>query len=316
MFAEVLRIRRIEERLAVLYAEQEMRCPTHFSIGQEAVAVGTISALTPQDVVMGAHRSHAIYLAKGGSLNAMIAELYGKATGCTGGRGGSMHLSDPDVGFLGSTPIVGSTIPIAAGVAFGDLLQGRSRIVAVFFGDGATETGIFHETVNFALLHRLPLLMVCENNLYSIFTGLEERQPSHRTIVDVVAGHGMPAERCDGQDVEAVRSTAERLVHEIRAGGGPRFVEYLTYRFVEHCGPNPERRLGHRSAEELEAWERRDPVLIERQRLEAAGLLPPATLSALEQEIAAEIDAALAFASSSPYPSAASLTSDVYAPQA
>ncbi len=313
LFENLLRIRRIEERLVTLYAAQEMRCPTHFSIGQEAVAVGVIAALQAEDAVLGAHRSHAIYLAKGGSLRRMIAELYGKSTGCTGGRGGSMHLVDAAIGFLGCTPIVGSTIPIAVGVAFGDLLQGRARTVAVFFGDGATESGIFHESLNFALLHRLPVLFVCENNLYSICTSLEKRQPAVRRIIDLAAGHGMEAEQCNGQDVEEVHRVADRLIRETRGGAGPRFVECLTYRFIEHCGPNSDLPLGYRTTAEFGLWQARDPILAQRQRLQAAGLLSSDIVNTMERRIEEELNAAIAFGHESPYPTVASLVTGVYA---
>ena len=313
LFEVLLRIRRIEERLIALYAEQEMRCPTHFSLGQEAGAAGVIQALNSNDVVMGAHRSHAIYLAKGGSLPGLVAELYGKSAGCAQGRGGSMHLVDASVGFFGCTPIVGSTIPIAVGVAFGDRLQGRDRMVAVFFGDGATESGVFHESLNFALLHRLPVLFVCENNLYSICTDLSKRQPPSRRIVDLAAGHGLAAQQCDGQDVEAIYETVLKLRREMTKGEGPQFLECLTYRFVEHCGPNSDLRLGYRGEAEFAQWKARDPLRVQQEKLAAAGVLAPTDLARMERHIEQELGEALAFSHQSPYPPAESLLNGVYA---
>ena len=187
----MLKIRRVEERVQALYPEGDMRCPTHFSIGQEAVAAGVCRNLRTEDYVISAHRSHAHYIGKGGSLRAMFAELYGKVDGCASGKGGSMHLIDLSVNFLGCVPIVGSTIPIGVGAAFGAMLQDRAAVTVIFFGDAATETGVFHESVNFAAVHHLPVLFVCENNLYSVNTPLDVRQPGNRTIAELARGHGI-----------------------------------------------------------------------------------------------------------------------------
>ena len=177
LYRSMLKIRRVEERVQALYPEGDMRCPTHFSIGQEAVAAGVCRSLRLEDHVISAHRSHAHYIGKGGNLRAMFAELYGKVDGCASGKGGSMHLIDLSVNFLGCVPIVGSTIPIGVGASFGAMLQDRDAVTAIFFGDAATETGVFHESVNFAAVHHLPVLFVCENNLYSVNTPLDVRQP-------------------------------------------------------------------------------------------------------------------------------------------
>jgi len=195
----MVRIRLVEEAIAASYAGQQMRCPVHLSIGQEAVAAGVGAALRPEDQAMSGHRSHAHYLAKGGDLNAMIAEIYGKDTGCCRGRGGSMHLVDPAAGFMGAVPIVGSTIPIAVGLAFANRLLKRDRVTAAFFGEGATEEGVFHESANFASLHRLPIVFVCENNLYSVYSPMSVRQPAHREVFQLAAGHGIVAHQGDGK---------------------------------------------------------------------------------------------------------------------
>ena len=187
LYRSMLKIRRVEERIQALYSQGDMRCPTHFSIGQEAVAAGVCGNLRLEDYVISAHRSHAHYIGKGGNLRAMFAELYGKVDGCASGKGGSMHLIDLSVNFLGCVPIVGSTIPIGVGASFGAMLQDRPALTVIFFGDAATETGVFHESVNFAAVHRLPVLFVCENNLYSVNTPLDVRQPGNRTIAELAA---------------------------------------------------------------------------------------------------------------------------------
>ena len=204
LFRSMLKVRLVEERIIKLYPEGDMRCPTHLSIGQEAVAVGVCANLEPSDYAISAHRSHAHYLAKGGNVSSMFAELYGKAAGCASGKGGSMHLVDLDVNFLGCVPIVGSTIPIGVGAAFGAWLKETRPVTVIFFGDGAAETGVFHESLNFANVHRLPVLFVCENNLYSVNTPMGPRQPPTRTIVDLAKGHAIKAHEADGQDVEGV----------------------------------------------------------------------------------------------------------------
>ncbi|NDB95899.1 MAG: thiamine pyrophosphate-dependent dehydrogenase E1 component subunit alpha [Verrucomicrobia bacterium] len=188
----MLRIRLVEEAIAEAYPRQEMRCPVHLSIGQEAVAAGTAAALARADLAMSGHRSHAHYLAKGGDLRKMIAELMGRQNGCCRGRGGSMHLIDRSVGFMGAVPIVGSTIPIAVGLAFAEKLRGQTRVTAAFLGEAATEEGVFHESANFASLHRLPVLFVCENNLYSVYSPMAVRQPAHRAVFEVASAPVIP----------------------------------------------------------------------------------------------------------------------------
>lgn len=204
LYYHILRIRLVEEKIAALYPEQEMRCPVHLSIGQEAVAVGACAALAKEDYALSGHRSHAHYLAKGGNLNAMLAEIYGKQTGCCHGKGGSMHLIDLSAGFLGAVPIVGSTIPIAVGTAFGSFLREEMRVTLAFLGEGATEEGVFHESINFAMLKKLPIVFVCENNLYSVYSPLVVRQPADRSVVQLAQGHGIEGYQADGNDLEQV----------------------------------------------------------------------------------------------------------------
>jgi TPP-dependent pyruvate/acetoin dehydrogenase alpha subunit len=300
LLREMLRIRLVEERIVALYPEQEMRCPVHLCIGQEAVAAGVCAQLGEADWVFSNHRSHGHYLARGGDLSAFLAELYGKQTGCAGGRGGSMHLIDQSVGFLGSAPIVGSTIPHAVGAALAAQFRGEERVVAVFFGEGATEEGVFHESINFAQLRKLPVLFVCENNLYSVYSPLSVRQPKGRTVGQLTAGHGVMGFHGEGNDVADVHKLAGRAVERVRSGAGPVFLEFDTYRWREHCGPNYDNDAGYRTPEEFEEWKQRCPVETFRARLLEERALSASEFSAWEREIAVEIDAAVAFAKQSP----------------
>lgn len=313
LYCQMLRIRLVEQRIAELYPEQEMRCPVHLSIGQEAPAVGVCATLSQKDKVLSGHRSHAHYLAKGGDLKRMLAEIYGKSTGCSGGKGGSMHLTDLNAGFIGATPIVGSTIPIAVGAALASRMRGEEAIVAVFFGDGATETGVFHESLNFAVLKGLPVLFVCENNLYSVYSPMNVRQPAGRTIAQLAAAHGLRTERGDGNDVETVWSHTCDASAQIRSGMGPVLLEFLTYRWREHCGPNLDNDIGYRTVEEYESWCQRDPLAICAKRLLDEGVLNQKEIRAEEERIHLEIDDAVAFAKSSPFPTSDNCMSQVYA---
>lgn len=298
-------VRRVEEELARIYPSDRIKSPIHLAIGQEAVSVGVCDVLRPDDVVGGTYRSHAVYLAKGGDLNAMVAELYGKVTGCARGKGGSMHLVSPAVQMIGASAVVGTSIPVAAGHALALKREGRGRLVAAFFGDGATEEGCFYETLNFAALHRLPLLFVCENNGLAIHEPLRKRW-ANADLCGRVEAFGVPARRLEDGDVLAIREAAAAAVARIRAGGGPEFLECLTYRWREHVGPNEDFDQGYRSRAELAPWQARDPV-------EQLGRMLPATVrGGVDAAIAAEIAAALAFAEASPFPEPAELHRHVF----
>lgn len=260
LFESMLRIRLVEESIANKYSEQKMRCPTHLSIGQEAIAVGVCANLTSQDQVLSTHRAHAHYLAKGGCLNSMMAEIYGKASGCSKGMGGSMHLIDTSVGFMGSTAIVGNTIPVAVGLALEKKLTRKKSIACVFFGDGGTEEGAFYESVNFAIIHSLPILFICENNLYSVYSGLEVRQPVDRKIYKMVRAMGISAQHGNGNDVEEVTRKVKHAKTMILKSGGPQFLEFDTYRWREHCGPNFDNNIGYREESEFLKWKKKDPL--------------------------------------------------------
>lgn len=310
---EMLRIRMIEEQIADRYTEQEMRCPVHLSIGQEAVAVGVCAALEPDNYVMSAHRGHAHYLAKGGSLPGMLAEIYGKATGCASGRGGSMHLVDLAVNMLGSTPIVGGSLPVAVGAAFGSWQKGERRVTAVFFGEAATEEGVFSESLNFAALKKLPILFVCENNLYSVYSPLSVRQPAERDRVGLAKAHGMPGDRSDGNDVEAVYRLSQDALRWIKGGRGPYYVEFDTYRWREHCGPNYDNHIGYRTEAEFLAWRERCPVETYRLRLLRSGETSEPEIVQMKGAISREIEKAFDYAKTSPFPSPEQLLHGIYA---
>lgn len=312
LFYSMLRIRRVEEALADRYAEQEMRCPMHLCIGQEAIAVGVCAALLREDVIFGNHRAHGHYLAKGGDLKAMVAEIYGRSSGCCGGRGGSMHLIDLDVGFLGATPIVGGTVPLAVGSAWAASLRGNRRVSAVFFGDGCFEEGVVHESLNFAALHQLPIVFVCENNDFSVYTRLAERQPA-RPIYRIAEAHGIAAYAGDGNDVEQVLALAQTAIDNARQGKGPQFLELRTYRWREHCGPNFDDNLNYRSVEEIEGGLKGCPIEAYSAHLSRAVPSFSEDVACFEMEIAAEIADAFKFALSSPKPSSGEAGKRVYA---
>jgi len=310
LYRRMLRIRRIEEAIAERYAEQQMRCPTHLCIGEEAIAVGVCAHLTDSDKVFSNHRGHGHYLAKGGSLVGLIAELYGFAEGCCGGRGGSMHLSDLSAGFIASTPIVGGTVPVAAGYAWGEQRRNSKNVVVIFFGDGCFEEGVLHETMNFAVLKQLPLVMVCENNQYSVMTPLYERQPA-RDIYPIAAAHGLHAVSGDGNKVEQVYALAENAIAAARNGDGPQFLELHTHRWPEHCGPNEDDELGYRFPGELLAWKQRCPLLHTGRTLAEAGVAAEALLD-IEQRIGAEIAEAFARALAGQPPELADMERHLY----
>jgi pyruvate dehydrogenase E1 component alpha subunit len=308
----MLRIRRVEEALATRYAEQEMRCPMHLCIGQEAIAVGVCAGLMPRDRVFGNHRAHGHYLAKGGNLGAMVAELYGRSGGCCGGRGGSMHLIDLDVGFMGATPIVGGTVPLAAGSAWAARLRQTDEVTVVFFGDGCFEEGVVHESMNFAALHRLPIVFVCENNGFSVYTHLKERQPE-RPIYRIAEAHGLCSAAGDGNDVDVVLDLARQAVQAAREGLGPQFLELRTYRWREHCGPDFDDHLGYRSAETIAAGQEDCPIGRYVEKLESRGADVSGIQARIESELAIEIAQAFEFALTSARPTDAEAGEKVYA---
>ena len=289
---QMLLIRRFEEKSAELYTAEKIRGFLHLYIGEEAVAVGVMGALTADDAVVATYREHGQALARGMKPGAIMAEMYGKVEGCCRGRGGSMHLFDADRRFYGGNAIVAGGLPLAVGLALADRMQARASVTACFFGDGAVAEGDFHEALNLAALWQLPVLFVCENNLYAMGTALRYTQSS-QDIAAKGAAYSMAAAAVDGMDVQAVEAATQAAVDRIRAGEGPFLLECRTYRFRPHSMFDSEL---YRTKDEVAEWRERDPIELLAGRMTAAGLLDEAGRAALEREVTAEVEAAVAFA--------------------
>ncbi len=306
IYRSLYRIRRVEEEIARAYPTDKIKSPIHLSIGQEAVSVGVCEALRATDVVFGTYRGHAQYLAKGGDLRRMIAELYGKLTGCAKGKGGSMHLIDVNAGVMGTSAVVGTTIPHAVGYAYAMRLMRKDTVVVSFFGDGAVDEGVFHESMNFAALKSLPIIFVCENNLYSIHSHQLARQPKNN-IVDRGRAYTMSAERIEDNDVLGIYARVRDVAEEIRKRrAGPWFFECMTYRWKEHVGPGEDFDEGYRSIEEAQHWFSTDQVK------KIGNSLDLRLRERIEAEVEAEIQDAFEFAEESPFPSPEELYTDMY----
>jgi pyruvate dehydrogenase E1 component alpha subunit len=308
----MLRIRIAEEVVGELAENGEARCPCHLGIGQEAVAVGISTHLEPTDRVFGAHRSHAHFLALGGSLLELFAEVLGKEAGASRGMGGSMHLYGRQVGFHGSVPIVGATIPIATGAGLACKMDNSRAVAVSYFGDGAAEEGMLHESLNMAAVMKLPVLYVCENNLFSSHLDIDLRQPQNR-ISRFADAHDIPARLIDGNDVVAVARAAEELVNRARSGQGPGFLEAVTYRWRGHVGPKEDIDVGiHRRLADLIAWKHRDPIRRLADALVACGALAAAGVAQITGELRQECADALDRARRAPYPPLSNLLEFVY----
>lgn len=288
---KMLRIRRIEEKIGNLAAIGEIHCPTHLCIGEEAIAVGICANLEPRDYVFSTYRGHGHYLAKGGDLKKLFAELFGKEAGCAKGHGGSMHLVEPAVNFLGTSALVGGCLPIATGTALASKLRGEDRVTVVFFGDGAVEEGAFHESLNFASLHKLPIIFVCENNLYAVNSPIAARQPVNAPIVGRARGYGIVSALIDGNDCMAVREISAELIAHARSGNGPALIEAQTFRWSVHVEHYSE--IAARKAM-LPHWQDKCPIKKILETLNADEVL--AAVSVMEKEIVAEIADAEKFA--------------------
>jgi len=308
----VKKIRLVEETIADRYSEWKMRCPTHLCTGQEAVPAAIGQILRKDDFVVSTHRAHGHYIGKGGNLKKMIAEIYGKSTGCSKGKGGSMHLIDTDVNFMGSTAIVGGTIPIGVGLGLSIKLKETNQVSCVFFGDGAVEEGVFYESINFAVLKKLPVLFICENNYYSVYSPLSVRQPDGREIFEMVKAIGCPSDQGDGNNVLEVYQKVNSALSLIRGGNGPYFFEFKTYRWREHCGHNFDNDLGYRTQEEYMSWKEKDPVcFLESYMLEKL-LVSQKDISEMDNKILNEINEAFEFAEKSPFPEEKEAYADIY----
>jgi pyruvate dehydrogenase E1 component alpha subunit len=310
---EMLRIRIVEEVVAEWVERGLARAPCHLGIGQEAIAVGVSAHLEPRDRVFGGHRSHAHYLALGGDVYGLLAEILGRHDGVSRGMGGSMHLVDRAVGFHGSVPLVGATIPIAVGAGLAAKMDGAGAVAVSYFGDGASEEGVLHESLNLAATFHVPVLFVCENNLYSSHLDIAQRQPSDR-VARFGEAHRIPSVSVDGNDVLAVARAAQPLIARARAGEGAALIEAVTYRHRGHVGPKEDVDVGlRRSLAELAAWKRRDPIRRLADALRAAGLMDDAGLAARERGLRAEIAALAERAEAAPDPPQSALLDYVFA---
>ena len=306
LYRSLYLIRRVEEEVARIYPTDKIKSPVHLSIGQEAISVGVCQALRADDVVFGTYRGHALYLAKGGDLKSMIAELYGKAAGVTKGKGGLMHLIDLTHGIMGGSAVVGTAIPHAVGYAYALKLRGSDSIVTSFFGDGATEEGVFYESLNFAALKRLPVLFVCENNFYAIHSPLQTRQ-ANLNMAERASSLGVVSRRLVDDDVLTLVKEVGLAAAAIRQGGGPRFLECPTYRWKEHVGPSDDYHAGYRTLDEAKPWMERDQVRL------VGSLLAAPERQQIELDVEREVSEAFDFAESSPFPEDSDLMTDVYA---
>ncbi len=306
---QMTRIRRLEEKAAELYSKQKIRGFLHLYIGEEAVGVGAMRALREDDNVVATYREHGHALVRGIPAGEIMAEMYGKANGCSGGRGGSMHLFSVDRGFFGGHAIVGGGLPIAVGLALADKMKGISRVTACFFGDGATDEGEFHESLNLAALWKLPVLFLCENNQYAMGTALD-RHVSDRDIANNPPAYGVHSETVNGMDVVAVERVVHNAAESVRETGEPRFVELLTYRFRAHSMYDAEL---YRSKKEVEDWKKLDPIELLKDRALTAGLITEGDIEKIEEDVAEEIEQAVEFAEQGEWESIDDLARHVYA---
>lgn len=311
LYYRMLKIRLVSEKIIELYPEQEMRCPTHLSVGEEAIAAGICEFLTTKDAVFSHHRSHAHYLAMGGSVKEMLAELYGKVTGCSRGIGGSMHLAAPETGFIAASSIVGGTIPIAVGAALAFQKRGEKRVAVSFFGDGGADEGVFFESLNYASLKNLPIVFVCENNFYAVLSRLEARRKNMDIFVHAAA-FNMPGQAIDGNDVLVVYKAGKEAIERARSGGGPTLLECRTYRWREHVGPNCDYEHGHRPECEVGDWMKRCPVKTFEDFLLSEKIISLDEKDKIINNLSKEINEAVDFAKNSHFPVREDLLNFVY----
>lgn len=302
-------IRSVEETIALKYNEQKMRCPVHLSTGQELVpSILSIFSKT-SDPCVSTHRGHAHYLAKGGNLKRMIAEIYGKETGCSKGKGGSMHLIDKSVGFYGTSAIVGNSIPIGVGLSYMLKLKKKKNFSIVYLGDGAAEEGVFFESINLAATKNLPVLFICENNLYSVYSSLDVRQPKKRNIYKMVKSMGIDSIKCNGHNIDEMYNSLKNATKLIRRKQQPFFLEFSTYRWREHCGPNYDNSLGYRTIEEFNIWKNKDSLQkLKKYLMRTFG---KKKINLIDKNIANKIKEAFIFAEKSKFPNKDSIYEDI-----
>ena len=313
-YMTMLRIRLCEESFVQPIVDGDVRCPVHLYSGEEAVATGVCSTLSEHDYVFGNHRSHGHYLAKGGSLNALVAEIYGKETGCARGRGGSMHILDTRNGMMGAAPIVAGTISLALGAALAIKIRNQDNVSVSFFGDGATGEGVLYESLNFAALNKLPIIFVCENNFYSTHMSIRECRPSI-DIVEIARPWGIYGMQVDGNDVLQVYETALEAVELCKKNKGPVLMECITYRLRGHVGPDDNIQGTHtdiRPAEEIAIWREKDPLKKYEKFLINNNKLDPEEIQSINDEVVKEIENAHKFANESPYPEQSEVANYVF----
>ena len=312
LFFDMLRMRMIEEKIASEYTiqPQPMRCPVHLSIGQEAISVGISKNLKFSDQVFSNHRCHYHYLAKGGSLKKMIAELYGKVTGTCKGRGGSMHLFDPNYNVTASVPIVGSIIPIAVGTAWHNKIKRNKKKVIVYLGDGCTEEGVFHESLDFASLMSLNILFVVENNSYSVYSHIDKRQSTNRSAVKLAKAHGILAKKIDGNNIIEIYKKSKKILSHTKS---PYLLELKTFRVLEHCGPNNDDNLNYRKKKEIEFWLKKCPIETYEKLLLRNKIITDKKINHMKIKINKEIMEAFEFAKKSSFPQKTSIMNYIYA---
>jgi pyruvate dehydrogenase E1 component alpha subunit len=311
LYTTMLRIRIFEEKVMEMLFANEIKCPTHLYIGEEAVATGVCASLQKHDYAFGTYRSHGFYIAKGGTMNSLMSELLCKETGCSRGKGGSMHVAAPEIGILGTTAIVGGIIPLAVGTAMAVKMQNDDRIVVSFFGDGATDEGVFYESINFASVRKLPIVFVCENNHYSTHLPLRYRQPADN-IYQRVKGFKIPAVRIDGNDVIKTYHTAENAIEHVKSQRGPFFIECETYRWRSHVGPWEDIDVGFRTRKEVEKWKKKCPVKKLEKVLMEKRILDEQEKTQILDQVNKEVAEAQDFARNSAYPEKTELEKDVY----
>jgi TPP-dependent pyruvate/acetoin dehydrogenase alpha subunit len=313
LYKKMLLVRLTEEKISNEYKFGKMRCPVHLSIGQEAPAAGICQNLKKSDIIVSAHRSHAHYLSKGGDLNKMIAEVYGKKTGCAEGKGGSMHLIDIPAGIKAAVPIVGSTIPIGTGLGWSIKLKNqKNKIVIIFFGDGATEEGVFQESIEFASLHKLKILFVCENNFYSVYSSLRNRQSKKRNLLKIAKSTGLRTFYTDGNKAIEIFEKSKKIINDIKKGKGPSLLLMNTYRWLEHCGPNNDDDLNYRSKTEVRRWLKKCPIKLIEKELINKRILSKKNKKNIKKNIIKKIEKSFDFAKKSNFPKLKDLNTHIY----
>ena len=312
LYTTMRRIRFFEEKIIEHYPDQQMRTPVHLYIGQEAIAAGVCEHLEKEDLIFSTHRNHGHCLAKGMDFYRLLAEFHGKKTGCSGGKGGSMHPAAPDIGIPGTTAIVGGNIPLAVGAGWTNLFKNNGKVSVAFFGDGACEEGTFHESLGFAALKKIPVLFVCENNLYATASHISQRQPTNPGIADRARAYGIKTSIIDGNNVEAVWKACHEMVTGIRSGEGPFFLEASTYRWKSHVGPTDDTETGHRPKPELQQWQKFCPIKTYRQYLTTNGIWSDHLEQTLIKQLEDEFSSALQRAKQDPFPDESNFSQFVY----